>query len=214
MLTRDEIGEAALRLTRREGLTSLTMRSLADELGVAASALYRHISGRDDLIEMLNDAVLNTIELTEPEQGDWASRLRQFTANIHKVLILYPGLAPGLLENPSPASMRLIDHGVSILREGGLGGEDAYRIFVIMSIQGVSKFSGPNGAAAPTHRSILPSKASREAYPALADIGNPTIDLESVHRLNLELIIAAVSSFTDHRLPALPQSDKTPEPIP
>ena len=50
MLTRDEIGEAALRLTRREGLTSLTMRSLADELGVAASALYRHLSGRDDLI--------------------------------------------------------------------------------------------------------------------------------------------------------------------
>ena len=212
MLTRDEIGEAALRLTRRDGLAALTMRSLAEELGVAASALYRHISGRDDLLEMLNDAVLNTIELTTPDQGDWASRLRQFSTNVDKVLIHYPGLVPELFENPSPASLRLVDHAVSILREGGLSGEDAYRIFMIMSIQGASRFASMKGSEMRTHRSILPSKASREAYPALSDIGNPTISLDSISRLSLELLIAAVSSSTDHRLPVTPLPPTTPEP--
>lgn len=212
ILTRDEIGEAALRLTRRDGLTALTMRRLADELGVAASALYRHISGRDDLIEMLNDAVLNTIELTTPEQGDWASRLRQFTANIHKVLILYPGLVPELFENPSPAALRLIDHAVSILREGGLSGEDAYRTFMIMSIQCAARISGPKATTASTQRSILPNKASREAYPSLSDIGNPTINLDSIHALSLELLIAGLSTLTDRHPPASPQPETTSGP--
>ncbi len=207
MLTREEIGGAALRLTRRDGVTALTMRGLADELGVAASALYRHIKGRDDLLEMLSDAVLNTIELTTPDQGDWASRLRQFSTNVHKVLIHYPGLVPELFENPSPASLRLIDHAVSILREGGLSGEDAYRTFMIMSVQCASRISGPKGPTASTHRSILPSKASREAYPALSDIGNPTINLDSIHTLSLELLIAGLSTFTDHHPPASPQPE-------
>ena len=57
-LSRPRIIEAGLELMVRDGLESLTMRALADELGVQAASLYWHVRDRRQLLELLAGALL------------------------------------------------------------------------------------------------------------------------------------------------------------
>jgi len=57
-LTRERIIEAAIDFVDRQGLTALTMRGLGKELGVEAMSLYRHVDGRDDLLEGIVDRLI------------------------------------------------------------------------------------------------------------------------------------------------------------
>ena len=200
-LTLAEIIDAALRVTRRSGVAGLMMRSLADELGVAQSAVYRYVEGRDALIELLGNAVLDTVEFPGPEMGDWSERLLRFAEGTYQILREYPGLVPRMLDNPSPASLRIVDYGVGLLREGGFSAEDAYRCFTVLSIQGSGPLLGisGDGTAPPSRQSILPSKASREGYPELAEIGDPTIDVDDIHAFGIRVLIAGFKAMAEQQ---------------
>ena len=60
-LTRERLVAAALDLINREGLESLSMRALADELDVKAASLYWHVRDRRELIELLAESILETV---------------------------------------------------------------------------------------------------------------------------------------------------------
>jgi AcrR family transcriptional regulator len=53
-LSRERVLLAALRLDDAEGLEALSMRNLAQELGVKAMSLYNHVKNKDDLILVLH----------------------------------------------------------------------------------------------------------------------------------------------------------------
>src|SRR5689334_14647586 len=57
-LTQDEIVNTAARVLERDGFDALNMRSVAAELGVQAAALYRHVSGRAELVDLLFDHLM------------------------------------------------------------------------------------------------------------------------------------------------------------
>ncbi len=58
MSRRDEIVDVAERILEREGLEALTMRRLGDELGIRAPSLYKHVSGRDEIVVALQARAL------------------------------------------------------------------------------------------------------------------------------------------------------------
>jgi AcrR family transcriptional regulator len=66
-LSRDQVLRAALAVADREGLAELTMAGVANELGVPGASVYRHASGRADLIAGLADVVLAGWEIPDPE---------------------------------------------------------------------------------------------------------------------------------------------------
>ena len=59
-LSRQEIATAAVTLADRRGIEAVSMRSLAVELGVGATSLYRYVVRKDELIELMVDAVMET----------------------------------------------------------------------------------------------------------------------------------------------------------
>lgn len=67
----------AVDLADREGLDVVTIRRLAEEAGVTAMALYPHIGGRAELIELMLDHVAGVIyeAVTIPEGADWRERV-------------------------------------------------------------------------------------------------------------------------------------------
>lgn len=69
-LTRERIVAAALDALDDDGLEGLTMRRLADRLGVGAMSLYRHVEDRDDLLDLVVDGILAEIEVPAPT-GSW-----------------------------------------------------------------------------------------------------------------------------------------------
>ena len=72
---------AAIALADRDGIESISMRRLAQELGVEAMSLYTHVRNKDDLLDGMVDAVIGMIPVDadadvptgEPRSGGWRS---------------------------------------------------------------------------------------------------------------------------------------------
>ncbi|MDP9273328.1 MAG: TetR/AcrR family transcriptional regulator, partial [Chloroflexota bacterium] len=115
------------------GLEALTMRTLAEELGVAPMALYRHIANKDDLVDAMVDVVFSEIELPASSAG-WKTAMRQRAISAREVLSRHRW-AIGLMEsrtNPGPANLRHHDAVIGTLRAAGFTTEMAAHAYSLV----------------------------------------------------------------------------------
>ena len=75
MTRRDEAIDAAERVLEREGLPAVTMRRLADELGIRAPSLYKHLAGKGEILTALQDRALARIAAALAAAGPDLGRL-------------------------------------------------------------------------------------------------------------------------------------------
>ena len=75
-LDQARVVRAALALLDEAGLDELTMRRLADRLGVKAASLYRHVRNKDELLALLGDEISAEIPLP-PASGGWQQQLTE-----------------------------------------------------------------------------------------------------------------------------------------
>lgn len=119
-LTRERVLRAALRQADEGGLERLTIRNLADVLGAAPMALYRHVANKDDLVDGLVDLVFGEVDLP-PSGTNWKTAMRQRAQSLRDVLSRHRW-AIGLMEsrrNPGPANLRHHDSVIGNLRHAG-----------------------------------------------------------------------------------------------
>jgi AcrR family transcriptional regulator len=69
-LTRETVLDAAWTVARRDGVERLSMRRLADELGVMPNTLYSHVSSKSALLDELLDHLLGRVAVPDPDAGD------------------------------------------------------------------------------------------------------------------------------------------------
>ncbi|GIG64967.1 TetR/AcrR family transcriptional regulator [Phytomonospora endophytica] len=74
-LTIEAIVRTAIELADAEGLTALSMRKVAERLGVGAMTLYTYVPGKDELIALMIDAVMSERPDRRDAEGDWRARL-------------------------------------------------------------------------------------------------------------------------------------------
>ena len=112
--------QAAVALAARDGIESLTMRKLADELGAGAMSLYHYVANKERLLDEMIDIVFSEIELPSTDV-DWKTAMRRRAISTREVLNRHRW-AVGLMESrksPGPASIRLHNAVLGCLREGG-----------------------------------------------------------------------------------------------
>ncbi len=93
-LTRGLLAERALAIIDRDGLDALTMRRLAADVGVKASSLYNHVSGRDELLDGAVRLMRSEMRLPEQPGEDWREALTAIYAEYLRVLARHPNLVP------------------------------------------------------------------------------------------------------------------------
>lgn len=107
-LSRDAVLAAALPLADREGLDGLSMRTLAQQLGVVPMALYKHVANKEELIDGIVDLVWAEVDPpTASDPLDWRPALRARAASLRQALRRHPW-AVGLMETrmrPGPANL-------------------------------------------------------------------------------------------------------------
>jgi len=81
-LDRERIVAAALRIVDAEGVAALSLRRLADDLGVTPMSLYWHVTDKAELLELVGQAVLAEIELPG-RTGGWKEQLR----DVHRAML-------------------------------------------------------------------------------------------------------------------------------
>jgi AcrR family transcriptional regulator len=92
--SRARITEVALEIADAEGLEALSMRRVAKELGAGTMSLYRYVPSKDDLIELMVDAVIGEFIPEEGDlSGDWRTDLRLVAHHTRRAMRRHPWIA-------------------------------------------------------------------------------------------------------------------------
>ena len=120
-LSREEIIQEALALLDEHGPGALSMRRLADRLGVAPNALYYRVRGKADLIDGLIDQVYADLNLDPDPRGDWTQQLASLSQAIRAHLLAHPAVVPYAIQQPGlgPHGLRLGEAIYGVLRPAG-----------------------------------------------------------------------------------------------
>lgn len=124
--TRDEMITVALGLVRDRGVAGLSIRRLAAELGCPASALYQYIANKDELLTLLWDEVIGTVELPAPSQDNWRQTVIDAATAIRRALLPYVPLYDAMRERPMAGAhtIRFYERGLGIFTEAGFDLDD------------------------------------------------------------------------------------------
>jgi AcrR family transcriptional regulator len=125
-LSRERILRAAIDLADKDGLESLSMRKLAQEMGVKAMSLYNYVTNKDDILDGMVDIVVGEIESPKID-GDWRDAMRRRAISAHEILLHHPWAAMVLMSriNVGSSMLQYIDMTLGCLCEAGFSFEMA-----------------------------------------------------------------------------------------
>jgi AcrR family transcriptional regulator len=132
-LSNERVLDAAVEFVDRHGVEALSMRKLAQELGVEAMSLYNHVANKGDILDGIVEAVANEIELL-PAGADWRDAIRQAMTSAHAAFLRHRW-APRLWMRPGTSGtgrMRFAEALLRALREGGFSEGLTYRAFHVL----------------------------------------------------------------------------------
>ncbi len=118
-LSTERVVAAAIAIADAQGTSALTMRSVADALGVQAMSLYNHVANKDAILDRMVDAVFARIGV--PTHTDWQTAMRARACSIYEVLKEHPW-AIGLLDSrraPGATTLVHLDATIGVLRGAG-----------------------------------------------------------------------------------------------
>ncbi|HEX7099263.1 MAG TPA: TetR/AcrR family transcriptional regulator [Acidimicrobiia bacterium] len=108
VLDRERIVEVALQIVDEDGIDGLSMRRIAEELDTGAASLYAHVSGKEELLDLVLDRVIGEIELPEPDPARWQEQVKEWAREGRRVLKAHRDVAR--------VSLGRIPTGVNVLR--------------------------------------------------------------------------------------------------
>jgi TetR/AcrR family transcriptional regulator, tetracycline repressor protein len=149
LLTRDAVVEAAARVLQRDGYGGLTMRAIADDLGVQAAALYWYVANKEMLETLLYDHLMSGF-VVEFTGADWRENIRQAAQQLRRYMRGKRDIISVTPQDFSlgPNSMAQMEGGLTILLAGGLTPRDAAYGFnmlfnyVVNWVEGEGRASG------------------------------------------------------------------------
>lgn len=133
-LTRERVLRAAVDLADREGIDALTMRNLAEDLGVEAMSLYYHVANKeailDGVVEMVVDEINDALAtIDQSASGDeWKGAVRRRILTARDVLLRHRW-APGLIESRATMSAAVVlyfEGLLGLMRRGGFSYDIAH----------------------------------------------------------------------------------------
>ena len=103
--SRESIAEAAIALADAEGFDAVSMRRVAAELGAGTMTLYHYVKNKDELIELIDDAIMGELLIPEGELAeDWREACAQLARSTYAIFRNHPwtvDLPPGNEEGPN-----------------------------------------------------------------------------------------------------------------
>ncbi|MCD9877546.1 TetR/AcrR family transcriptional regulator [Streptomyces guryensis] len=168
--TRADIATAAVKVADEGGLDAVSMRHVAAELGCGTMSLYNYVPRKEDLYELMVDAVGGEHELWEPS-GDWRADMRRVAQQTRVLMHRHPWMTR--LMSPvygfSPNALRYLEHCLACLDP--LDARYGMKMQLVGMLNGcVTSYVATELAAAERTRS-LPWSAEEESAVRVAYLG-------------------------------------------
>jgi len=212
-LSKRAVVDRALKLADADGLDALTIRKLAQDLGVTPMALYWHFRSKEDLLEGMAEQVWGEIDVRVDPSVPWWAQLQGGLESLLRVLRAHPSAPPLLLgtEKRNEAALRANEAALEILLGAGFDPVHAAEIArstlwtgitLVMSEAGYKPELSDEERAEWNRRSQLQLAMLPAAkYPRLVQCAAPmaNCDPDFHYRLGVEMFIAGVRAMADRR---------------
>jgi AcrR family transcriptional regulator len=132
-LSKERVLRAAMKLADEGGIKAISMRKIAQELGVEAMSLYNHVASKDEIVDGIVDLVATEIDLA-PTGDDWKEAMRRRVISAHEVLLQHPWACSLWMSSQTLGGprMRYADAVLRGFREGGFPEELTYHAFHVI----------------------------------------------------------------------------------
>jgi AcrR family transcriptional regulator len=207
-LSRATVAEYALKLADAEGLDSVTIRRLAQELGVTPMALYWHFKNKDELFLGIVDHALAGVKATREPDDPWQHQLRSMVEALLAVMRAHPSLTQlfHLVDMRSASSFaRATNDALELLTRGGYGLEEGYWaasyllhgcIGLVDAQPGCPNTMTPaEGIEWRRQKRLALEMLPRDEYPMLVAFARTLEDepdVERYYRFGIDLLMAAI----------------------
>ncbi|WP_374776854.1 TetR/AcrR family transcriptional regulator [Streptomyces sp. NBC_01310] len=129
-LSRTQIVAAAVRLLDAEGIEALSMRKLGTGMGAAATSLYRHVAGKDELIGLVVDEVYGELEVPRADTpGEWREAVSRSGHGLRAMALRHPWVASVLGQvgpaHLGPNLMRMSERMLALFQTAGFPAGEA-----------------------------------------------------------------------------------------
>lgn len=125
-LSPDRLAGAALAVIDRDGLSGLSMRAVAQELGMSTMGLYRYVSDREELEGLVVERVLAAVDTEPPAPGaPWRERIETMVRRMRDAVAAHPEVVPLTVahRHRSLGVLRWSESVLAVLAEAGIEGE-------------------------------------------------------------------------------------------
>jgi TetR/AcrR family tetracycline transcriptional repressor len=208
-LSKRAVVDRALKLADADGLDTLTIRKLAQDLGVTPMALYWHFRSKDDLLEGMAEQIWSEIEVRVDPSVPWWAQLQGGLESLLRVLRARRS-APQLIlehEKRNEAALRATEATLEILTSAGFDAQHASEIArstlwtgitLVMSETGYHpELSDDERAEFQRRNQVQLAMLPTARYPHLVQCAAPmaNCDPEFHYRLGVQLFIAGVRAI-------------------
>ena len=177
-LSVERIVDAAIELADADGLEAVSMARVAERLGFTAMALYRHVSGKDELLVLMQDAAVGPPPPWDDSLGGWRPQLERWCTDLLDVFNRHPWWLhiPVSPPPPTPSQMAWLERGLRALEDTPLAEGDKAAIMLMLNgmVTWEARLTAELGRAAPgaadpqlVYAQVVTSLVDDERFPAL-----------------------------------------------
>lgn len=214
-LNRDRVLQAAVSLADEGGVDALSMRKLAEQLGVVPMALYKHVTDKDELLDGMVDLVFAEVEV--PSGVGWRTAMRARAISMREALRRHPW-AVGRMESgtPGPANLRHHNAVLACLRsEAGFPFRMAVHAYSLLDSYSYGfalqekNLAGDIPAEARRRRDTVtaadPDLAAEHPYlmELVEELGRSGYDYGQEYEFGLDVVLDGIERLREHQ-PATP----------
>ncbi|MCE6999908.1 TetR/AcrR family transcriptional regulator [Saccharothrix sp. S26] len=176
-LTTERIVAAAIQVAETEGPAALSMRRVAEELGVGTASLYTYLPGKAELEALMVDAIGAEDTLPDDRPGDWRAKVEAWARADHQLFREHPWVLHlvATVAAPGPNLLRWMDSALRVL--AGTGLTEAEKMAVVESVdayvRGQARLSldtrEPSAEEVRERDALLGELVDFSPYPALVE---------------------------------------------
>lgn len=133
--SRSEIAAAAVEIADSDGLDAVSIRRVAAAVGLGTMSLYRYMSGKDDLFELMMDRICDEYVLPPVPSDDWKADLHDLARQGRSIMRRHPWVPPLVLERRGygPNVLRVLESFLAVLDTAGVNPAAMLEIYALIN---------------------------------------------------------------------------------